>query len=70
MLAMLLTPVDARVPVAFVAVLVALALTGSISARIGGGSRIRAVVRLVIGGALALAATYLVGTWLGTGVAA
>lgn len=65
MLAILLPPADARVPVTFVAVLVALAVTGWVSAWIGGSSRIRAIVRVVLGGALALAATYVVGTLLG-----
>jgi VIT1/CCC1 family predicted Fe2+/Mn2+ transporter len=56
------------VPVTFVAVLVALAITGSVSAHLGGSGKSRAAVRLVIGGALALAATWLVGTLLGTTV--
>ena len=36
--------------------------------RLGGASQGRAVLRLVIGGALALAATYAIGTLLGTTV--
>jgi VIT1/CCC1 family predicted Fe2+/Mn2+ transporter len=65
MLAILLPPAGLRVPVTFAAVLIALALTGILSAYIGGSSKRVAAVRLVIGGALALAATYLVGTLLG-----
>lgn len=65
MLAILLPPAGLRVPVTFVAVLVALALTGGISAWIGGSSKIRAIVRVVLGGALALIATYAVGSLLG-----
>lgn len=68
LLAILLPPPDWRVPVTFVAVLIALALTGSISAYLGGAPKGRAVVRLLIGGALALGATWLVGTLLGTTV--
>jgi VIT1/CCC1 family predicted Fe2+/Mn2+ transporter len=68
LLAILLPPPEWRVPVTFVAVLLALALTGTISARLGGSSRSRAAIRLVIGGALALLATWLVGTLLGTTV--
>ncbi|SLH64852.1 mebrane associated protein [Mycobacteroides abscessus subsp. abscessus] len=45
----------------FAAVLVALALTGSISARLGGSNRLRAVVRVVVGGALAMTITYCIG---------
>ncbi|WP_431807825.1 VIT1/CCC1 transporter family protein [Microbacterium paraoxydans] len=66
LLAILLPPQDWRVPVTFVAVLVALAATGTISAKIGGSAPGRAAIRLVIGGALALAATWLIGTLLGT----
>lgn len=66
LLAMLLTPADWRVPVTFVAVLIALAVTGTTAAAIGGGPKVRAALRLVIGGALALALTYLIGTLLGT----
>jgi len=66
LLAILLPPPEWRVPVTFAAVLIALAATGAISAQIGGASRRRASVRLVIGGALALLATWLIGTLLGT----
>lgn len=66
LLAILLPPEQWRVPVTFVAVLVALALTGAVSATVGGSSRRRASLRLVIGGALALLATWLIGTLLGT----
>ncbi|GAT88600.1 membrane protein [Paenarthrobacter nicotinovorans] len=65
MLAILLPPAEMRVPLTFVAVLVALAITGAIGAWIGGASRVRAAVRVVLGGALALAATFSIGTLLG-----
>ena len=68
LIAILLPPPEWRVPVTFVAVLIALALTGTVSARLGGASKSRAAIRLVLGGALALAATWLVGTLLGTTV--
>lgn len=61
LLAILLPSPGWRVPVTFVGVLVALALTGVISSRIGGSSGRRAVLRVVIGGALGLAATYAIG---------
>ena len=69
LLAILLPPPAWRVPVTFVAVLVALAITGSVSARLGGARRGRAVLRLVIGGALALIVTWAIGTILGTTIA-
>lgn len=68
LLAILLPPPEWRVPVTFAAVLIALAITGSISAQLGGSSKGRAVLRLVLGGALALGATWLIGTLLGTTV--
>lgn len=66
LLAILLPPVGWRVPVTFAAVLVALVITGWISASLGGAKRGRAIVRLVIGGSLALAVTWLIGSLLGT----
>ncbi len=66
LLAILLPPAGIRVPVTFVAVLVTLALTGWISARIGGASIQRAVLRVVIGGALAMAVTFGIGSLVGT----
>ena len=65
MLAILLPPENIRVPLTFVAVLIALAATGAIGAWIGGGSQPRAAIRVVIGGAAALVATFLIGSWLG-----
>lgn len=65
LLAILLPPAEWRIPVTFMAVLVALALTGTLSAAIGGSSKTTSAARLVIGGALALAATYGIGSALG-----
>ncbi|ROZ63449.1 VIT family protein [Kocuria soli] len=67
-LAILLPPAQIAIPVTFGVVLVALALTGWLGARLGGSPhRLRAATRLVVGGALALAATFAIGTLLGTG---
>ncbi|MFI5085033.1 MAG: VIT family protein [Actinomycetales bacterium] len=66
LLAVLLPPEHLRVPVTFVAVLVALGLTGWLGAYIGGSPRLRAAVRVVAGGAVALAATFLIGSLLGS----
>ncbi|MDZ5143730.1 VIT1/CCC1 transporter family protein [Microbacterium testaceum] len=65
----LLAPVEIRVPLTFVAVLMALAITGYVAAVLGGARRGRAVLRTVVGGALALAATYAVGALFGVGTA-
>jgi VIT1/CCC1 family predicted Fe2+/Mn2+ transporter len=66
LLTILLLPPAIRIPGTFVIVLVALAGTGIVSARIGGASVSRTVTRVVVGGALALGATFLVGWLLGT----
>ena len=66
LLAILLPPESVRVPVTFVAVLLALGITGWIGAIIGGGPRGRAAARVVTGGALALAATFAIGSLLGS----
>jgi vacuolar iron transporter family protein len=68
MVAILLPPAAFRVPVAFAAVLLALALTGTLSARLGGSDVRRAVLRVVVGGALGLAFTYGVGHLFGTAI--
>jgi VIT1/CCC1 family predicted Fe2+/Mn2+ transporter len=68
LLAVLIPSASFRIPVTFVAVLQALCLTGWLSARLGGSRPGRAMVRLVGGGALAMAVTYAVGQLLGTTV--
>lgn len=65
LLTILLAPVEVRIALTFVAVLIALAVTGYLAAWIGGARRGRAILRTVIGGALALGATYLVGSLFG-----
>ena len=65
LLAILLPPEAWRIPVTFIAVLLALAVTGGVGAHLGGGSRGKAAVRVVVGGAVALAFTFIVGQLLG-----
>ncbi|BDH57566.1 hypothetical protein MTP03_25050 [Tsukamurella sp. PLM1] len=48
------------------AVLIGLALTGYVSARLGGADAKRATSRVVVGGLIAMAVTYAVGKLLGT----
>jgi vacuolar iron transporter family protein len=66
LLAILLPPPAWRSVITFVAMVLALALTGSVSARLGGSDRKRAVIRVVVGGALAMAITYGIGRLIGT----
>ncbi|MGR0221054.1 VIT1/CCC1 transporter family protein [Agromyces sp. ZXT2-6] len=68
MIAILLPPPEWRIVTTFIAVLVALAITGWLSAWIGGAPRVRAISRVVIGGALALAVTWAIGALLGGAV--
>jgi len=57
-----------RLVVTFVAVLIALTITGYASATVGGASRRRAILRVVLGGALAMAITYAIGHAFGTAI--
>lgn len=66
MATILLVSHPARIGWTFGAVLVALAITGYAAAWIGGSPRWRAVARTVTGGAIALGATFLVGSLFGT----
>jgi len=66
LLAILVTTPSLRVPVTFAAVLVSLAVTGTVSARLGGSGHRQAVIRVVVGGALAMAITYAVGRLVGS----
>lgn len=61
LVAIILPPEALRLPVAFVSVLVALAITGTISAKAGGAPVLRATLRVVSGGALAMVVTYTIG---------
>ncbi|ART71434.1 hypothetical protein BTO20_25385 [Mycobacterium dioxanotrophicus] len=68
LLAILLPPTTWRIPVTVVAVLLALMLTGVVSAGLGGAPKGRAVLRNVIGGGLALAITYAIGHLVGAAI--
>jgi VIT1/CCC1 family predicted Fe2+/Mn2+ transporter len=65
LIAILLPPANMRVAVAFGSVLVALVLTGTVSAILGGARKRRAVLRVVLGGALAMLVTYGIGQLVG-----
>lgn len=61
----LIPPANLRVPITFVAVILALALTGAISAHAGRADKRRAIIRVVTGGALAMIVTYGIGLLFG-----
>ncbi|MFB8146995.1 VIT family protein [Microbacterium sp. NPDC056003] len=62
----ILLPESIRIPVTFIVVLMALGATGALGARIGGSPVTRATIRVVVGGAIALAATFAIGALLNT----
>jgi VIT1/CCC1 family predicted Fe2+/Mn2+ transporter len=62
---MFFSPHSVRIPFTFVAVAVALVITGAWSAQQGGSNKWRATVRVVFGGALAMAITFGVGRLFG-----
>lgn len=66
--AILIPPANWRVPVAFVAVIAALAITGALGAFLGGSKPGRPMARVVIGGALAMIVTYAIGHLVGQAV--
>ena len=68
-IAILLPPTAWRIPVTVISVLVALVITGVLSATLGGAPKQRAVLRNVIGGGLALVITYGIGHLVGAAIA-
>jgi vacuolar iron transporter family protein len=63
--AILLSPRSFAVPVTAIAVIAALALTGSVSAHLGHAPKLRASARTAAGGILAMAITYGIGSLIG-----
>ena len=63
--AILLPPSGIRIPVTFAVVLLALAVTGALSASLGGARWAPAIGRLVAGGAAAMAVTFGIGQLVG-----
>lgn len=62
----LLAPSRFRIEVTFFAVIIALAITGVTSAKIGNASVFKAVFRVMSGGILAMIVTYIIGKIFGT----
>jgi VIT1/CCC1 family predicted Fe2+/Mn2+ transporter len=67
-LSVLLAAPDFRIAATVAASLIALGATGAAGAYLGGSRILPAVIRVIIGGALALAVTWGIGTLLGTSV--
>jgi VIT1/CCC1 family predicted Fe2+/Mn2+ transporter len=68
LLAITLSPAVIRVPVTFIIVIVALVATGYVSARLGGAPKVRAVLRNVGIGVLAMVVTYGIGALVGKAI--
>lgn len=68
--AILLAPTNGRISITVGAVLIALLVTGYLSARVGNTSRLRAITRVIIGGLVAMAVTYGIGSLFGTALGA
>lgn len=62
----MLLPAEVRIPATFAVVLLALGGTGALGARLGGSPMLRPTIRVVVGGIIALGATFLIGSLLGT----
>jgi VIT1/CCC1 family predicted Fe2+/Mn2+ transporter len=65
LVAIVFSPEPMRVAFTFVAVLIALVITGVLSGHISGASKTRATLRVVIGGGLAMAVTFGIGYLFG-----
>jgi vacuolar iron transporter family protein len=65
LIAILLPPASARIAVTVAAVLLALAITGWVAARLGGAKPLRPILRVTVGGALAMAITFGIGHLVG-----
>ena len=68
LIAILAAPLTVRIPLTVVAVLLALAVTGVLSAGLGGAPKHRAALRNVVGGGLALSVTYVIGHVVGAAI--
>jgi vacuolar iron transporter family protein len=66
LLAVAVTPAAGREAIAVVVTLVALAMLGDLGARLGGAPRLRATVRIVVWGAVAMAITAGIGALVGS----
>jgi VIT1/CCC1 family predicted Fe2+/Mn2+ transporter len=65
LIAIIFPPVSIRIPVTFASVIVALMITGSLSAYAGGAKKRKAMLRVVIGGIIAMLVTFGIGKLFG-----
>jgi vacuolar iron transporter family protein len=65
LIAILLPPASTRIAITVAAVLLALAITGWVAARLGGAKPLLPILRVTVGGALAMAITFGIGHLVG-----
>ncbi len=65
LIAIVIPPASVRIPITFGAVIVALMITGSLSAYAGGANKTRATIRVVLGGVFAMIITIGIGKLFG-----
>ena len=65
LLVILASPAGVRIPITFGAVALALAITGTLSAQVGGANKTTATVRVLVGGLLAMVVTFGIGKLVG-----
>ena len=68
LIAILLPPASTRIAITVAAVLLALAITGWVAARLGGAKPLRPILRVTVGGALAMAITFGIGHLVGAAI--
>lgn len=61
LIAIIISPASLKVPVTFISVVIALAITGILSAKVGGANIVKATIRVILGGVLAMTVTYFIG---------
>lgn len=66
LIAILIFPARIRILLTFISVLLALTLTGLLSAKASEANKLKATLRVVLGGALAMLVTYSIGRLVGT----
>jgi VIT1/CCC1 family predicted Fe2+/Mn2+ transporter len=67
--AIIVSPAAWRIPLTVIAVVISLIAVGLVSAHVGNASKVRAVLRVVLGGVVAMLATYGVGILFGATIA-
>ena len=66
--AILIPPESSRIPITFMSVIFALTVTGYLSARAGKAKARKAILRVIMGGVIAMTITYFIGKLFGISV--